>query len=153
MAIEFPTGPQTGAMSISSSRQLAEPGHRTVRHPGCGCAFQVNVKWEIPAPHNMTLGGTFQLRAYVGIGPGQEQLGATQIVPGRSGATAYAHDFVIPGGTLLGEGQLFGGAPVSGRLQDRLRAATPQPRPTWISGYAEESLRMFLSRSRSLRDD
>jgi hypothetical protein len=146
MAIEFPTGPQTGAMSVSIPDNWPNPATGPSDTLVSTIPFKVSVKWEIPTPHNMTLGGSFQLRAYVeSIGPGQEmQLGPTQVVPVVPGTINYAHDFVIPGGTLRGEGELFGGVPVSGVYKIVCVLQHLNPGPTWISGYAEESLRMFL---------
>lgn len=146
MAIEFPTGPQTGAMSISVPDNWPNPATGPSDILVASVPFHVNVKWDIPSPHNMTLGGSFQLRAYVeSIGPGQEmQLGATQVVAVVPGQTSYAHAITIPGNTLLGEGQLFGGVPVSGVYKIVCVLQHLNPGPTFISGYAEESLRMFL---------
>jgi hypothetical protein len=95
----------------------------------------------------MSLGGTFQLRAYVeSVGPGPEmQLGSTLNVPVVPGQTAYTTTIGIPGGTLLGEGELFGGVPVSGVYKITAVLQHLNPGPTWISGFAEESVRMFLS--------
>jgi hypothetical protein len=97
----------------------------------------------------MNIGGTFQLRAYVeSLGPGQEmQLGPAIKVPVVPGQTDYSTSINVPGGTLLGEGQLFGGVPVSGvyKIVVVLQHLNPDPTPTWISGYAEDSIRMFLS--------
>lgn len=147
MAIEFPAGPQSAPMTVSIPDNWPTPATGPSDILVSSVPFSVNVAWKIPVPHNMTLGGTFQLRAYVeSIGPGQEmQLGTTQNVPVVPGQVDYAHTFTVPGGTLLGEGQLFGGVPVSGVykvvcvLQHQTSAG-----PTWISGYAEENLRMFL---------
>jgi hypothetical protein len=95
----------------------------------------------------LTLGGSFQLRAYVeSLGPGQEmQLGPTLNVPVVPGQTGYNTAINIPGGTLLGEGQLFGGVPVSGVYKIVVVLQHLNPSPTWVSGYAEDSIRMFLS--------
>lgn len=146
MAIEFPNGPETGNMSISvpDNWPVAPAGPADILVSSV--PFDVKVKWEIPSPHNMTLGGTFQLRAYVeSIGPGQEmQIGATQIVERVPGQINYEKTFTVPGGTLLGEGQLFEGVPVSGVYKIVCVLQHLNPEPTWIGGYAEEKLRMFL---------
>jgi hypothetical protein len=95
----------------------------------------------------MALGGTFQLRAYVeSIGPGQEmQLGPDVIVPVVAGQMKYAKTIDIPGGTLLGEGELFGGVPVSGVYKIIAVLQHMNPGPTWVSGFAEETIKMFLT--------
>jgi hypothetical protein len=66
-------------------------------------------------------------------------------VPVVPGQTDYTATINIPGGTLLGEGQLFGGVPVSGVYKIVTVLQHMNPGPTWISGFAEESIRMFLS--------
>jgi hypothetical protein len=95
----------------------------------------------------MSLGGSFQLRAYVeSLGPGQElQLGPTVTVPVVAGQINYTATIAIPGGTLLGEGQLFGGVPVSGVYKIIAVLQHLNPGPTFVSGFAEDSIRMFLS--------
>jgi hypothetical protein len=95
----------------------------------------------------MTLGGSFQLRAYVeSIGPGQEmQLGADVNVPVVAGQVDYTATIDIPGGTLLGEGEDFGGVPVSGVYKIIAVLQHLNPGPTWVSGFAEETIKMFLS--------
>jgi hypothetical protein len=91
------------------------------------------------------LGGSFQLRAYVeSLGPGQEmQLGPTvnvNVVPGQADYTATIN---VPANTLLGEGQLFGGVPVSGVYKIVAVLQHMNLTPTIIAGYAEEIIRMF----------
>jgi hypothetical protein len=95
----------------------------------------------------MNFGGAFDLRAYVeSIGPGQEmQIGPTISVPLVPGQTAYNATIAIPGGSLLGEGQIFNGVPVSGVYKIVTVLQHMNPGPTWISGFAEESMKMFLS--------
>lgn len=147
MAIEFPTGPTTGSMTVEVPDNWPTPpgGPPNILVASVPCS--VNVSWEIPSPHNMHLGGTFQLRAYIeSIGPGPEmQLGPTIVVPVVSGQTAYSAAIAIPGGTLLGEGQLFGVVPVSGVYKIIAVLQHMNPGPTWVSGFAEDSIRMFLS--------
>ena len=65
MAIEFPSGPQSSNMTVSvpDNWPVAPAGPADILVSSV--PFNVNVKWEIPSPHNMTLGGSFQLRAYV----------------------------------------------------------------------------------------
>jgi hypothetical protein len=146
MAIEFPTGPVSGTMTVSvpDNWPAAPAGPADILVTSV--PFNVNVAWQIPSPHNMALGGSFQIRAYVeSIGPGQEmQLGPTQNVPVVPGLINYTHSFTVPANTLLGEGQPFGGAPVSGVYKIVCVLQHLNPGPTWISGYAEENLRMFL---------
>ena len=147
MAIEYPTGPTTGNLTVEvpDNWPTAPTGPPNILVASVPC--NVNIKWTVPSPHNMNLGGSFQLRAYVeSLGPGQEmQLGPTINVPVVPGQTDYTATINIPGGTLLGEGQLFGGVPVSGVYKIVTVLQHMNPGPTWISGFAEESIRMFLS--------
>jgi len=149
MGLEFPTGPTSGDMTVDVPDNWPTPpgGPPNILVASVPC--NVNVKWTVPSPHNMNLGGTFQLRAYIeSLGPGQEmQLGSTIKVPVLPGQTVYNTAINVPGGTLLGEGQLYGGVPVSGvyKIVVVLQHLNPDPTPTWISGFAEDSIRMFLS--------
>jgi len=101
----------------------------------------------------MTLGGSFQVRAFVeSIGPGQEmQLGTDVTVAAVGGLTSYTADIPVPGGTLLGEGELYpplpavGGVPVSGVYKIIAVLQHLNPGPTFVSGFAEETIKMFLS--------
>jgi hypothetical protein len=95
----------------------------------------------------MTLGGSFDLKAYVeSIGPGPEQqLGPTINVPVDPGRTDYDRTITITGGTLLGEGQDFNGVAVSGVYKIIAVLQHLNPGPTWVSGFAEDSIKMFLS--------
>jgi hypothetical protein len=147
MPIEFPTGPTTGSMTVEVPDNWPAPPAGPPNILVAGVASNVNITWEIPSPHNMSIGGGFQLRAYVeSIGPGQEmQLGPTINVPTVPGQTAYNATIAIPGGTLLGEGQIFNGVPVSGVYKIIAVLQHMNPGPTWISGFAEDSIKMFLS--------
>ena len=147
MEIEWPDGPETSTMTV----QVADNWPALPAGPAtilvAGIASNVHIEWTVPVPHNLTLGGSFQLRAYVeSIGPGQEmQLGADVIVPVVPLQTDYAADIAIPGGTLLGEGELFGGVPVSCLYKIVAVLQHLNPNPTWVAGFAEETIKMFLS--------
>jgi len=154
MAIEWPDGPETSVMTVEI------PDNWPVASPEgppnilvASISSTVHVEWTVPFPHNMTLGGSFQLRAYVeSIGPGPEkQLGTDQIVPVVAGTVSYETDILVPGGTLLGEGELYpppptvGGVPVSGVYKIIAVLQHLNPGPTFVSGFAEETIKMFLS--------
>jgi hypothetical protein len=147
MAIEWPTGPESSDMTVEvpDNWPASPAGPATILVASEPC--KVNIGWTVPLPHNMALGGTFQLRAYVeSIGPGQEmQLGPTVSVPVVPGLMVYAKTIDIPGGTLLGEGEDFEGVPVSGVYKIIAVLQHMNPGPTWISGFAEETIKMFLS--------
>jgi len=87
------------------------------------------------------------LRSYVeSIGPGQElQIGPTIIVPVVPGTTAYNATITVPGGTLLGEGQIYNGVPVSGVYEIVAVLQHLNPGPTVVSGFAQDTLKMFRS--------
>jgi hypothetical protein len=116
-----------------------------------GIDSTVHITWNVPVPHNLILGGEFLLRAYVeSIGPGPEmQLGTDVIVPVVPLQENYEADILIPGGTLLGEGELYpstpGGVPVSGLYKIVAVLQHQNPGPTWTSGFAEETIKMFLN--------
>jgi hypothetical protein len=97
----------------------------------------------------MALTGSFQLRAFVeSIGPGPEmQLGLTQNVPAVLNQMAYTQPIPIVANTLLGEGQDFNGVQVSGvyKIVAVLQHLNDEGDPTWISGFAEDNMKMFLS--------
>lgn len=83
-----------------------------------GVPFKVNVSWSVP-PLLATLIGSsdkFRLRVYAeSLGPGQEvQIGGTTVVDGVAMRQNYAHQIDIDPNPLLGEGQVFDGATVSG---------------------------------------
>jgi hypothetical protein len=147
MAIEWPDGPETSAMTVEVPDNWPAPPAGPANILVASIASSVNIGWTVPFPHNMTLGGSFQLRAYVeSLGPGQElQLGPTLIVPVVAGQSSYTATIAVPGGTLLGEGQLFGGVPVSGVYKVIAVLQHLNPGPTFVSGFAEDSIRMFLS--------
>jgi hypothetical protein len=150
MHIEWPDGPETSDMTV----QVPDNWPSTPAGPAsilvAGIATNAHIEWTVPIPHNLTLGGSFQLRAYVeSIGPGPEmQLGADVIVPVVPLATSYSADIPIPGGTLLGEGELYpdaSGVPVSGLYKIVAVLQHLNPGPTWVAGFAEETIKMFLS--------
>ena len=145
MPIEWPTGPTESDMTVEVPDNWPSPpaGPETILVASVQC--NVNITWTVPLEHAMTLGGTFRLRAYVEcLGPGQEmQLGPTTIVDVERGRINYNVTIPIPGGTLRGEGELFGGVPVSGVYKIVAVLQHLNPGPTIVSGFAEVSLRMF----------
>ena len=145
MPIEWPTGPTESNIAVDVPDNWPTPpaGPPTILVASAPC--NVNIAWTVPLPHNTTLGGSFQLRAYVeSLGPGQEmQIGPTLTVPVVPGQTAYNAAIGIPGGTLLGEGELFGGVPVSGVYSIVAVLQHLNPGPTLVSGFAEINIRMF----------
>jgi hypothetical protein len=147
MAIEWPTGPTESDMTVDVPDNWPTPatGPSNVLVASAPC--DVTINWIVPAPHNMTLGGSFQLRAYVeSIGPGQEmQIGPTLTLPVVPGQMAYNATINMPGNTLKGEGQDYGGVPVSGVYKILAVLQHLNPGPTWVSGFADTSIRMFLS--------
>ena len=68
--------------------------------------FDVRVEWQVPAPINTLIGGSFRLRVFAeSIGPGQEeQIGPTINVAAVPNQLDYLQDIAIPGDTLQGEG-------------------------------------------------
>lgn len=147
MTIEWPDGPESSDMTVEVADNWPAPPAGPATILVASIDSTVHIQWTVPSPHNLILGGSFQLRAYVeSIGPGQEmQLGADVIVPVVALQTDYAADIPIPGGTLLGEGELFGGVPVSGLYKIIAVLQHLNPGPTWVSGFAEENIKMFLS--------
>lgn len=148
MAIEWPDGPESSDMTVEV------PDNWPIASPAgppnilvAGILWHVNITWTVPSPHNMNIGGSFQLRAYAeSIGPGQEmQLGPTVDVPVVGGKMDYTATIDVPGGTLKGEGEIVDGVPVSGVYKIIAVLQHMNPGPTWISGFAEETVRMFLS--------
>jgi hypothetical protein len=147
MPIEWPTEPTSSDMTVDipdnfPSRPVGPPTILVASQP-----CNVNINWTVPSPHNMMLGGSFRLRAYVEcLGPGQEmQLGETIIVPVVPGQTDYTATINVPANTLRGEGDSFEGDLVSGVYKMVVVLQHMNSGPTWISGYAEESIRMFRS--------
>ncbi len=153
MNIEWPDGPETSDMTVEVLDNWPAPPAGPATILVASIDSTVHIEWNVPVPHSLILGGSFQLRAYVeSIGPGQEmQLGTDVIVPVVPFETNYAADISIPGGTLLGEGELYppppaaGGVPVSGLYKIVAVLQHLNPGPTWVSGFAEETIKMFLS--------
>ena len=147
MAIEWPDAPESSDMTVEVPDNWPAPPAGPATILVASVDSKVKIGWNVPLPHNMTLGGSFQLRAYVeSIGPGQEmQLGNTLIVPVVAGQADYAATIDVPGGTLLGEGDDFGGVPVSGVYKIIAVLQHLNPGPTWVSGFADETIKMFLS--------
>src|SRR5688500_9202922 len=110
-----------------------------------GLATTVRIYCIVPPPCNSTLDVSFRLRSFAeSIGPGQElQIGNTLTVPVVPGQTNYAADIALPGSTLLGEGELFGGVPVSGVYKIVAVLQHLNPVATEVSGFAEATIRMF----------
>jgi hypothetical protein len=145
MAIEWPTAPATSTMKISvpdNSPAGSPTGPADVLD--ADDKFAVKVAWEVPAPYNALLGGSFRVRAFAeSIGPGQEmQLGQSiaAVVPGQ---TNYQTTINVAGNTLKGEGELDGGVPVSGIYKIVGVLQHINGSATVVSGFAEENLRMF----------
>ena len=109
MNIEWPDGPETSDMTVEVLDNWPAPPAGPATILVASIDSTVHIEWNVPVPHSLILGGSFQLRAYVeSIGPGQEmQLGTDVIVPVVPFETNYAADISIPGGTLLGEGELY----------------------------------------------
>lgn len=145
MPIEWLTDPRESAMTVDVPDNWPgfPGGPNTILVSNQPC--NVNIAWIVPAPHNVTLGGSFRLRAYVeSLGPGQEiQLGTDVIVPVVGGQTNYTATINVPPNSLLGEGQPFGGVPVSGVYKIVVVIQHLNPTPTQVSGFAEEIIRMF----------
>lgn len=147
MAIEWPSAPNTTSMSISLTDNWPAPpqGPPNILVASLPCV--VKVSFDV-ASHGMTLGGRFQVRAYAeSIGPGVEKLlGETVVNVNPGQVTPYAADIHVPGGTLLGEGQPdpVTGTPVSGVYKIVVVMQHLNPGPTYVSGFEEETFRMFL---------
>jgi hypothetical protein len=147
MAIEWPDAPESSEMTVvvpdNWPTEPAGPPNILV----ASVPWKVNIGWTVPEPHNMEAGGSFQLRAYAeSIGPGQEiQVGETLVEPVVPGQVDYAVTIEVPANTLKGEGEEHHGVPVSGVYKIIAVLQHLNPGPTWISGFAEETIRMFLS--------
>jgi len=150
MAIEWPTDPRESTMTVDvPDNWPAFPGGpNTILVANQPC--NVNISWAVPPPHNMMLGGSFRLRAYIeSLGPGQEiQIGQVTVAV-VGGQINYTTAINVPGSTILGEGEAFvvtPGAPpvpVSGVYKIVAVLQHMNPGTTQISGYAEEIVRMF----------
>lgn len=141
MAIEWPVAPNSSAMTVQVLDNTAAPANIL----DSGLATTVRINWTVLPPHNAILGGSFRLRAFAeSIGPGQEaQIGSTLTVPVVPGQTNYTADIALAGSTLLGEGELFGGLPVSGVYKIVAVLQHLNPAATEVSGFAEATIRMF----------
>lgn len=147
MSIEWPSAPESTNMSIN----IPDNWPATPTGPGdvlvASIPFQVRVTIDV-GTHGMTLGGSFQVRAFAeSIGPGQElQLGQVNVsvVPGQT--APYTAVINVPANTLLGEGQLdSSGNPVSGVYKIVVVMQHMNPGPTYVSGFAEDTFKMFLN--------
>lgn len=106
----------------------------------------LRLSWTIPPDFKDIICGSFRLRAYAeSIGPGQEmQIGGDKLVPVVYDQGSYVTEIDVAGNTLKGEGENFGGVPVSGvyRLVAVLQHLN-DGHATTISGFDEVTLRMF----------
>lgn len=141
MEIEWPVGPNSSAMTVQVLDNTPAPASIL----DAGLPSTVHIEWTVPSPTNTTLGGSFRLRAYAeSIGPGQEiQIGPTVVVPVVPPTVSYTADILVPAGTLLGEGEAFGGVLVSGVYKIIAVLQHLNPGPTEASGFAEDTIRMF----------
>jgi len=149
MAIEWPDAPETSNMTLDVPDNWPTPPAGPPNILVSTIPFTVNIGWEVPPPINQFLGGSFQLKIYVeSVGPGQEQqIGQTLIVPVVAGQIDYNSSINIPGRTLLGEGEVFPptGDEVSGVYKIIAVLQHLNPGPTFVSGFADVTLRMFLN--------
>lgn len=106
-------------------------------------AFQVSVKWTVPAALAPYLGGEFRLRCFAeSVGPGPErQIGATVMVPVVPGLASYSNLMALPPGTLPGEGASDGaGGFISGMYQIATVVQHMNGGATPGCGYSEQKL-------------
>jgi hypothetical protein len=141
MEIEWPVTPNTSAMTVQVLDNTTAPASIL----DAGLPSTVRITWTVPPPTNTILGGSFRLRAYAeSIGPGQEiQIGLTVVVPVTPPTVSYTADILVAAGTLLGEGEAFGGVLVSGVYKIIAVLQHLNPGPTEASGFAEDTIRMF----------
>ena len=148
MAIEWPSAPTATGMSVDvpDNWPAAPAGPANILVSSIPCTVNVTIDVGV---HGMTRGGRFQVRAFAeSIGPGQELLLGTTtvaVVPGQT--TPYNAAINIPGGSLLGEGQIdpATGSPVSGVYKIVVVLQHMNPGPTYVSGFVEDTFRMFLN--------
>ena len=148
MAIEWPSAPTSTDMyvGIPDNWPAAPAGPPNILVSSIPCTVNVTIDVGV---HGMTLGGSFQVRAFAeSIGPGQELLLGTTtvaIVPGQT--TPYTAAINVPGNTLWGEGRIdpATGTPVSGVYKIVAVMQHMNPGPTFVSGFVEDTLKMFLS--------
>lgn len=141
MAIEWPVAPKESEMTVEVRDNTDAPANIL----DASLETTVHIEWTIPSPLNAILGGSFRLRLYAeSIGPGQEiQIGDTLVVDAVPGQTDYAANIVVDGDTLTGEGDAFNGVIVSGVYKIVAVLQHLNPGPTEVSGFAEETIRMF----------
>jgi hypothetical protein len=143
MEIEWPVTPNTSAMTVQVLDNTTAPA--SILDAGLNCT--VRIEWDVPAPTNSILGGSFRLRAYAeSIGPGQEiQIGPTKVVPVVPLTAHYSEDILVAAGTLRGEGELdpVSGVLVSGVYKIIAVLQHLNPGPTEASGFSEDTIRMF----------
>ena len=137
MSIEWGGFPFTSTMTAAVLDPGQAPSDVLVASQPC----RVDVAWDVPPAIAALInaGHQFRLRAYAeSVGPGQEkQLGGTDFVAGVPGQINYTHQINVPGGTLLGEGQVDGGQPVSGLYKVAVVLQLMNGAPTRISGFGE----------------
>ncbi|MCW5631700.1 MAG: hypothetical protein KIT17_00030 [Rubrivivax sp.] len=138
-AIEWGVYPQQSAMGMFAHDNTASPPTSIL---DASTPFFLHVYWEVPQPIASVAGGSFRIRAFAeSMGPGQEkQLGATLTVPVVPNQTRYDVHITVPAGTLLGEGELFNGVPVSGIYKFVSALQHMNPGPNQVSGYCEGPL-------------
>lgn len=142
--IEWGVFPNESAMNMFVHDNTTSPPTTVLK---ATAPFFVHVSWEVPAALAAIIGGSFRVRAYAeSIGPGQEkQIGLTHIEPAVPGVTAYTIHIAVPAGPdrLLGEGEAFGGVPVSGLYKMAAVLQHLNPGANECSGYAENEM-IFL---------
>lgn len=136
MAIEWGVFPNQSPMSMFIHDNTISPPTTVL---DAGTPFYVHVHWEVPAPLAAVIGGSFRVRSYAeSMGPGQEtQVGNTHTEPAVPGKTVYDIHIPVPGGFLRGEGENFGGTPVSGMYKFVSVLQHMNPGPNECSGYAD----------------
>lgn len=141
MPIEWPGG-VSSAMSVVVEDNTGNPTNIL----DAGEESTIKITWTVPSGFAGLIAGTFRLRAYAeSIGPGQElQLGPTATESVVVGQEPYETEITVPASTLLGEGELFGGVPVSGvykivAVLQHLNGGVASE----ASGFAEATFRMF----------
>ena len=139
MAIEWGIFPNQSNMNMFAHDNTATPPTTVL---DAGTPIFLHVHWEVPAAIAAVIGGNFRIRTFAeSVGPGQErQVGQTLTVPASPNQTSYDVHIVVPGGQLEGEGELFGGVPVSGMYKLVAVLQHMNPNPNECSGYADGPL-------------
>ena len=141
MPIEWPGG-VSSAMNVTVEDNTGNP----ISILEADAPFTVKITWTVPPGFAGLIAGSFRLRAYAeSIGPGQEvKLGPDATEPVVLGQASYDADIAVTASTLLGEGQLSGGVPVSGiykivAVLQHLNGGSGSD----VSGFAEAPIRLF----------